>query len=96
MKTDAQLLSILADYVLIPIIIWGVALHNGFSWIDYLYKSKINLLVGNFLGFTMILAASYKMGYLGYYKSGRKNYFYIVFISPTIIGLVGLTIGFFK
>ena len=44
----------------------------------------------------MLLIASayaYQTRYKGFYRVGRKHYFYSVFIAPVVVGALGLLIG---
>lgn len=84
-------------YFVIPASAWGGGLFVGLDWMNRAPADvgKSVLLMSPTL---LILAAyAYETGYKGFWKAGRKRYFYIVFILPILVSiscmLVGLIFG---
>ena len=79
-------------YFLIPGATWVMSLFGGLDWIGRMTQVNRSLLAG--LGMLLLVAAyAYQSGYKGFYRVGRKRYFFVVFIAPIIVGAVGLLVG---
>lgn len=87
-------LRLALDYFFVPALMWAGCSLAGFQWRGH----GANLTQALFTGFVMLIvlvALCYQTGYMGYYKAGRKAYFYTVFIAPVVVGAAGLLIGLF-
>jgi hypothetical protein len=88
------LLKVLIDYIIVPGLTWVSVLLAAYDWIGR-SRDVDKSLWGGFLLLTIVAAYAYQAGYKGLYLAGRKVYFYVVFIAPIFVGLVGLTVGLF-
>lgn len=86
-------LSLLLDYLLAPSVMWCASLLSGFEWLADSPPSIASRLGGGAAGMLVVVAMAYQIGFLGAYREGRKRYFYVVFVVPVFVGLLGLTIG---
>lgn len=69
-----------------------MSLLGGFDWIGR--TSEVNRsLFGGVVMLLIVSAYAYQTGYKGFYRAGRKGYFYAVFIAPIVVGLLGLLTG---
>lgn len=69
-----------------------MSLLGGLDWIGRTSDVSRSLLGGSVLLF-IVAAYAYQTGYKGFYRVGRKGYFYTVFIAPIVLGAVGLLVG---
>jgi hypothetical protein len=87
-----KFLTILIDFIIAPGLTWTLSLLAGFGWVGRTSQLPRSLLAGLIMLFIVSVYAL-QTGYQGYYQSGRKTYFYIVFIAPIIVGIVGIVVG---
>ena len=82
-------LKIFIDYVVAPGLTWVTAIYAALDWVGRTQEINRSLLAGALM--LLILAAmAYQTGYKGFYRAGRKGYFYVVFIAPIAVGALGL------
>jgi hypothetical protein len=85
-------LKIFIDYIAVPGTAWAMSLLGGLDWIGR--TSEVNRsLSGGVVMLLMVSAYAYQTGYRGFYRAGRKGYFYVVFIAPIVVGAMGLLAG---
>ena len=69
-----------------------MSLLGGLDWIGR--TSEVNRsLFGGTVMLLIVAAYAYQTGYKGFYRAGRKGYFYMAFIAPIVVGIVGLLAG---
>lgn len=86
-------LKVLIDYIVAPGGAWAMSLLGGFDWVGR--TSEVNRsLFGGVVMLLIVSAYAYQTGYKGFYRTGRKAYFYSVFIAPIVVGATGILIGF--
>lgn len=79
------------DYFLIPVVMLGICLMVGLWWVR---GNPREWLVAVF--FLLLASAyAYERGYKRCYRYGQKKYFYVVFIAPICVALLGFIYGFF-
>ena len=84
-------------YFMIPASTWSLSFLAGLDWMNRA-PADVNRSVMLMSPMLLILAAyAYETGYKGFWKAGRKRYFYIVFILPIVVSalcmLAGLIVG---
>lgn len=79
------------DYFLTPVLMIGACLPLGLWWARDNPREWLTVAV-----FFLFLAGAiaYDDGYKKRYRYGRKKYFYIVFIVPICLALLGFIYGF--
>lgn len=86
-------LKVLIDFMIVPVMAWIPCLYAAFDWTDRpSYVVSHSLRAGAIL-LAIVAAMAYQTGYKGFYRSGRKNYFFVVFITPMLVGTAGLVTG---
>lgn len=85
-------LKFFIDYIAAPGMAWAMSLLGGLDWIGR--TSEVNRsLFGGVVMLLIVFAYAYQTGYKGFYRVGRKVYFYVVFVAPMVVGTVGLLAG---
>lgn len=87
-----RILRVVLDYLLVPGLTWAASVLAGFAWISQEIDISRVLFKG-FLSLLVVAALSFQTGYKGYWKAGRKYYFFVVFIAPIVVGTLGLLAG---
>lgn len=80
-------------YIAVPSISWCGSLLAGFGWIRCVPGAVSGSLIGGVSGLLVVAVAAYQIGYQGAYREGGKRYFFVVFVAPIAIGIIGLSIG---
>lgn len=87
-----SVLKFFIDYIAAPGMAWAASLLAGLDWIGR--TSEVNRsLFGGVVMLLIVAAMAYQTGYKGFYRVGRKGYFYAVFIAPIVVGAIGLLTG---
>ena len=83
----------LLEYLISPGLTCGLSLLAGLDWTSRA-SDKINMSVLLMSPMLLIVAAyAYETGYKGFWKAGRKRYFYIVFILPIVVSMLCMVAG---
>ncbi|MFC5769747.1 hypothetical protein [Thauera sinica] len=88
-KIPVHLLRLILDFFFLPVLMWVGSVFAGFQWRNPSIGFQQSMITG-LLMLGVLLALSYQTGYMGYYKIGRRRYFYMVFVVPIVVGLFGL------
>ena len=79
-------------YFIIPGAAWTMSLLGGLDWIGRTAEVNHSLFGGTVM-LLIVAAYAYQTGYKGFYRAGRKGYFYVAFIAPIAVGAMGLLAG---
>lgn len=86
-------LNSLIDYLVIPIVVIWVAAHVVFWREGVFAKDQLRGLISGVFFLLLLMAFAYQNGYKGYFRSGKKIYFYVVYLIPLCIAVGGFVIG---
>lgn len=86
----------MAIYVAIPLAMVGASMLVGLWWTPSLrYPDMGGRLFGASIVMFFFLPGFVYTGYKHSYPIGRKRYFYIVYVAPACLALIGYIYGFF-
>lgn len=85
----AQFIRVFLQYFVCPGVTWATAFYVIFDLAGNRDQVESSLSQGAVL--LLILSAyAYQTGYKGFYRVGRKGYFFAVFVAPIVAGVIGL------
>lgn len=90
-----RFLRVLLDYLLVPGLILPASLLAALWWTNKFAGtlSPVRGFLAALWAVLVIAALTYQTGFKGYYKSGRKEYFYVVFAAPLLLAIMGVLYG---
>ena len=80
------------DYIFNPLFVVAVSVMIG-GWSGA--GTGVNV-AGATASLILILIYAYKKGYQDGYKRGRKRYFYVVYVAPITLGILGYLYGIWR
>ena len=72
------------DYLMLPLVSFSLLIFVGSGVHEENFSEGQ---FGGIFGFVGMFVLGYRIGYKGFYCSGRKGYFYIVFVLPAVVGI---------
>lgn len=81
-------------YGVFPLLIWAICLNSAFWWSsEWSPKVTQQRAIGAAALLLIAMASAHDRGYKKWFKYGEKKYFYIVYVVPISIGVVGFLYG---